>query len=45
MQFVILFGQGRYLSRHVHQVIIDIIDRAMAAFSATGMDADRYAHY
>lgn len=40
MQFVILFGQGRYLSRHVHQVIIDVIDRAMAAFSATGMDAD-----
>ncbi|ONK74886.1 uncharacterized protein A4U43_C03F11130 [Asparagus officinalis] len=40
MQFVILFGQGRYLSRHVHQVIIDIIDRAMAAFSATGMDPD-----
>ncbi|ONK65579.1 uncharacterized protein A4U43_C07F38540 [Asparagus officinalis] len=40
MQFVILFGQGRYLSRNVHQVIIDIIDRAMGAFSATGMDAD-----
>lgn len=40
MQFVILFGQGRFLSRHVHQVIIDIINRAMTAFSATGMDAD-----
>ncbi|AQK62259.1 Exocyst complex component EXO84B [Zea mays] len=41
MQFVILFGQGRFLSRHVHQVILDIIDRAMRAFSATGMDPDR----
>ncbi|XP_010923330.1 exocyst complex component EXO84B isoform X1 [Elaeis guineensis] len=40
MQFVILFGQGRFLSRHVHQVIIDIIERAMAAFSATGMNPD-----
>ncbi|XP_062214282.1 exocyst complex component EXO84B-like [Phragmites australis] len=40
MQFVILFGQGRFLSRHVHQVILDIIDRAMAAFSATGMNPD-----
>jgi hypothetical protein len=42
MQFVILFGQGRFLSRHVHQIILDIIDRAMAAFSATGMNPDRY---
>ncbi|XP_066365582.1 exocyst complex component EXO84B-like [Miscanthus floridulus] len=41
MQFVILFGQGRFLSRHVHQVILGIIDRAMRAFSATGMDPDR----
>uniref|UniRef100_J3LTV9 Exocyst component Exo84 C-terminal domain-containing protein n=2 Tax=Oryza brachyantha TaxID=4533 RepID=J3LTV9_ORYBR len=40
MQFVILFGQGRFLSRHVHQVILKIIDRAMAAFSATGMNPD-----
>lgn len=40
MQFVILFGQGRYLSRHVHQVIVEIMDRAMAAFSATGVDPD-----
>lgn len=40
MQFVIVFGQGRFLSRHVHQVIMDIIERAMAAFSATGMDPD-----
>ena len=46
MQFVIIFGQGRFLSRHVHQVILDIIDRAMAAFSATGMNPDRYsAHH
>ena len=42
MQFVIIFGQGRFLSRHVHQVILDVIDRAMAAFSATGMNPDRY---
>uniref|UniRef100_A0A804MW67 Exocyst complex component EXO84B n=1 Tax=Zea mays TaxID=4577 RepID=A0A804MW67_MAIZE len=40
MQFVIIFGQGRFLSRHVHQVILDVIDRAMAAFSATGMNPD-----
>lgn len=40
MQFVILFGQGRFLSRHVHQVILDIIHRAMTAFSATGIDPD-----
>ncbi|KAK3126644.1 hypothetical protein QOZ80_7AG0559890 [Eleusine coracana subsp. coracana] len=40
MQFVIIFGQGRFLSRHVHQVILDIIDRAMAAFSATGINPD-----
>uniref|UniRef100_A0ACD5X5H2 Uncharacterized protein n=1 Tax=Avena sativa TaxID=4498 RepID=A0ACD5X5H2_AVESA len=40
MQFVILFGQGRFLSRHVHHVISEIIDRAMAAFSATGLDPD-----
>lgn len=40
MQFVILSGQGRFLSRHVHQVIVDIIERAMTAFSATGMNPD-----
>ncbi|KAF7075444.1 hypothetical protein CFC21_080220 [Triticum aestivum] len=40
MQFVILFGQGRFLSRHVHNVILSIIDRGMAAFSATGLDPD-----
>ncbi|XP_042450638.1 exocyst complex component EXO84B-like [Zingiber officinale] len=40
MQFVILFGQGRFLSRNVHQVIVEIIDRAMHAFSSTGMNPD-----
>ncbi|OVA13460.1 hypothetical protein BVC80_8173g10 [Macleaya cordata] len=39
MEFVILFSsQGRYLSRHLHQVIKDIIARALEAFAATGMD-------
>jgi len=45
MQFVILFGQGHFLSRHVHQVILEIIDRAMREFSATGMDPDRYQFF
>ncbi|KAF9609113.1 hypothetical protein IFM89_013367 [Coptis chinensis] len=39
MEFVILFSsQGRYLSRHLHQVIKNIIARAIDAFAATGMD-------
>ncbi|RWR83120.1 exocyst complex component EXO84B [Cinnamomum micranthum f. kanehirae] len=39
MEFVIHFSsQGRYLSRNLHQVIKDIISRAIAAFSATGID-------
>ncbi|KAF8378352.1 hypothetical protein HHK36_029691 [Tetracentron sinense] len=39
MEFVILFSsQGRYLSRHLHQVIKDIIARAMDAFATTGID-------
>ncbi|XP_042504737.1 exocyst complex component EXO84B-like [Macadamia integrifolia] len=39
MEFVILFSsQGRYLSRNLHQVIKDIISRAIEAFAATGMD-------
>ncbi|KAL5208990.1 hypothetical protein ABZP36_004613 [Zizania latifolia] len=42
MKFVIIFGQGRFLSRHVHQVILDIIGGAMSAFSATGMNPDRH---
>ncbi|KAG9456097.1 hypothetical protein H6P81_000605 [Aristolochia fimbriata] len=39
MEFVIHFSsQGRYLSRHLHQVIKDIISRAINAFAATGID-------
>ncbi|XP_057949314.1 exocyst complex component EXO84A [Malania oleifera] len=39
MEFVILFSsQGRYLSRHLHQVIKNIINRALDAVAATGID-------
>ncbi|KAF5443240.1 hypothetical protein F2P56_035813 [Juglans regia] len=39
MEFVILFtSQGRYLSRHLHQVIKNIISRAIDAVAATGLD-------
>ncbi|KAI3463170.1 hypothetical protein Pfo_019833 [Paulownia fortunei] len=39
MKFVMCFAsQGRYLSRILHRVVNDIISKAMAAFSATGMD-------
>ncbi|KAK9276825.1 hypothetical protein L1049_006362 [Liquidambar formosana] len=39
MEFVILFSsQGRYLSRHLHQVIKNIIARAIDAVSASGID-------
>ncbi|KAF7112391.1 hypothetical protein RHSIM_RhsimUnG0234400 [Rhododendron simsii] len=39
MKFVVCFAsQGRYLSRNLHQVVNDIISKAMAAFSGTGMD-------
>ncbi|KAK1365817.1 Exocyst complex component EXO84A [Heracleum sosnowskyi] len=39
MQFVILFAsQGRYLSRHLHQVIKNIIGRAIDAVAATKVD-------
>lgn len=42
MQFVLLFSsQGRYLSRHLRQVIAEIIDRVFNAFSATGKDPNR----
>ncbi|PON67449.1 Exocyst component Exo84, C-terminal [Parasponia andersonii] len=42
MEFVMLFSsQGRYLSRNLHQVIKDIIGRAMQALDATGIDPDR----
>ncbi|KAH7564914.1 hypothetical protein JRO89_XS09G0069000 [Xanthoceras sorbifolium] len=44
MKFVISFAsQGRYLSRILQRVINDIISKAMAAFSATGMDPYRHA--
>ncbi|KAF7810134.1 exocyst complex component EXO84A [Senna tora] len=39
MQFVIIFAsQGRYLSRQLHQVIKNIISRAIEAVAATGLD-------
>ncbi|KAJ7952028.1 Exocyst complex component EXO84B [Quillaja saponaria] len=39
MKFVICFAsQGRYLSRNLHRVVNEIISKAIAAFSATGMD-------
>ncbi|XP_075660053.1 exocyst complex component EXO84A [Castanea sativa] len=39
MEFVILFSsQGRYLSRNLHQVIKNIIGRAIDSVAATGMD-------
>uniref|UniRef100_A0A5B7AL75 Putative exocyst complex component EXO84B n=1 Tax=Davidia involucrata TaxID=16924 RepID=A0A5B7AL75_DAVIN len=39
MKFVICFAsQGHYLSRNLHRVVNEIISKAMAAFSATGMD-------
>ena len=43
MEFVIFFSsQGRYLSRHLHQVIKNIIDRAVdASAAATGIDPYR----
>ncbi|KAL0354396.1 UNVERIFIED_CONTAM: Exocyst complex component EXO84B [Sesamum radiatum] len=41
MKFVMCFAsQGRYLSRNLHRVVNDIISKAMAAFSTTGMDPD-----
>ncbi|CAI0379533.1 unnamed protein product, partial [Linum tenue] len=39
MEFVLIFAsQGRYLSRSLHQVIKDIIARAIDAAAATGVD-------
>ncbi|KAB1221425.1 Exocyst complex component EXO84B [Morella rubra] len=38
MKFVICACQGRYLSRHLHRVINEIISKAMEAFAATGKD-------
>lgn len=44
MEFVILFSsQGRYLSRNLHQVIKNIISRAIEAVQATKIDPYRYA--
>uniref|UniRef100_A0A2P2JU18 Exocyst component Exo84 C-terminal domain-containing protein n=2 Tax=Rhizophora mucronata TaxID=61149 RepID=A0A2P2JU18_RHIMU len=41
MKFVLCFAsQGRYLSRILHRVVNEIINKAVDAFSATGMDAD-----
>jgi len=43
MQFVMIFSsQGRYLSRHLHQAIKNIIERAINALAATGLDPNRY---
>ncbi|XP_071741993.1 exocyst complex component EXO84B-like [Rutidosis leptorrhynchoides] len=39
MKFVISFAsQGRYLSRNLNRVVNEIINKALAAFSATGVD-------
>ncbi|KAG8380249.1 hypothetical protein BUALT_Bualt07G0173600 [Buddleja alternifolia] len=39
MKFVMCFAsQGRYLSRNLHRAVNDIISKAIAAFSATGID-------
>ncbi|XP_048136897.1 exocyst complex component EXO84A [Rhodamnia argentea] len=39
MEFVILFAsQGRYLSRNLHQVIKNIIERAIDIVTSTGLD-------
>lgn len=43
MEFVMIFAsQGRYLSRNLHQVIKNIIARAIEAVSATGLDPYTY---
>lgn len=43
MKFVICFAsQGRYLSRNLLRVVNEIINRAMIAFSSTGIDPNRY---
>lgn len=42
MKFVILFAsQGRYLSRNLNRAVNEIINKALAAFSATGVDPNR----
>jgi len=41
---MIFSSQGRYLSRHLHQAIKNIIGRAIDAVAATGLDPNRYTH-
>lgn len=46
MKFVICFAsQGRYLSRNLHRGTNEIISKALAAFTATGMDPYRYVDF
>lgn len=41
MKFVMCFAsQGRYLSRNLHRAVNEIISKAVAAFSSTGIDPD-----
>eukprot|EP01018_Ginkgo_biloba_P013357 Gb_20183 [translate_table: standard] len=43
MQFVVQFAsEGRYLSRHMQQVVKDIISKAMNMFTASGMDPNSF---
>lgn len=43
MEFVILFAsQGRYLSRNLHQVMKNVIGRAIEAVQANNIDPYRY---
>lgn len=42
MKFVISFAsQGRYLSRNLNRVVNEIINKALTAFSVTGVDPYR----
>lgn len=46
MQFVIqVASHGRYSSRHMRQVVSDIISRAVNALATTGMDPNRWEEY
>lgn len=46
MEFVMIFSsQGRYLSRNLQQVIKNIIERAIDAVAATGIDPYRYVAF
>lgn len=45
MKFVMIFSsQGRYLSDYLRQAIKNIIDRAIDAVAATGIDPNRYIY-